>query len=110
MSAHLKRLVLVLPLFVTICCSLVIAQTNGPIVLNVTVANKKGDFIDGLSREHFSVTVDKLPLNIESLTETEMPASVGILIDTSGSANKGGLLPLSRFLRRPVWTKLAADS
>jgi len=89
MSAHLKRLVLVLPLFVTICCSVVIAQTNASIVLNVTVANKKGDFIYGLSREHFSVTVDKLPLNIESLTETEMPASVGILIDTSGSFDNG---------------------
>jgi VWFA-related protein len=88
MTAHLKRLLL-LPLIATICCSVANAQTSAPIVLNVTVANQKGDFIDGLSREHFSVTVDKLPLNIVSLTESEVPASVGILIDTSGSFDNG---------------------
>jgi len=65
------------------------AQTNAPIVLNVTVLSENGEFIAGLGRDNFSVTVDTLPQNIVSFNDREVPASVGILIDTSGSFSYG---------------------
>jgi len=63
----------------------------------------------GLSLESFAVTVDKQPQKILSLSDQEVPASIGILIDDSGSqyvAPSDGLsLPsklrpaLARFLK-----------
>ena len=63
----------------------------------------------GLSLDSFSVTVDKQPQRILSLSDQDVPASIGILIDDSGSqyvAPSDGLnLPgkirpaLERFLR-----------
>jgi VWFA-related protein len=76
---------------VWLCCLPVhtTAQTNASIVLNVTVVTKEGKFIGELSRDDFAVTVDKVPQNILSLNDREVPASVGILIDDSGSFYDG---------------------
>lgn len=62
-------------------------QANDRILLNVTVTTEKGDVIPDLSRENFSVSVEKRPQNILSF-HSEVPASVGILIDTSGSLQR----------------------
>ena len=62
-------------------------QTNDQILLNVTVTTEKGDAIPDLSRENFSVSVEKRPLNILSF-HNEVPSSVGILIDTSASIQR----------------------
>lgn len=90
MAEHLKR-VLLLQFVATIAlyCSPAIAQTNKQIVLNVTVVTEKGAFTGGLGRDDFSVEVDKLPQDIVSFSDSEVPASVGILIDTSGSSDPG---------------------
>ncbi len=71
--------------------SAAVPQSNDPLILNLTVTNKKGTIIRGLTIENFSITVDKQPLKILSLNEHEAPASIGILIDTSGSQYTGGL-------------------
>ena len=85
------------------------AQSPDSLVLNVTVTNEKGMLSRGLSLESFAVTVDKQPQKILSLSDQEVPASIGILIDDSGSqyvAPSDGLsLPsklrpaLARFLK-----------
>jgi len=80
--------------FVSLLTLLLIAplsfyQTNDPLVLNVTVTTKKGTVIRDLTLENFSITVDKQPQKILSLTNREVPASIGILIDTSGSQSGG---------------------
>lgn len=61
------------------------AQSPDALVLNVTVANEKGLLSRGLNVENFSITVDKQPQKILSLSDNEVPASIGILIDDSGS-------------------------
>ncbi len=91
------------------CVCSVQAQSPDSLVLNVSVTNEKGVLSRGLSLDSFSVTVDKQPQKILSLSDQEVPASIGILIDDSGSqyvAPSDGLsLPgkirpaLERFLR-----------
>ena len=85
------------------------AQSPDSLVLNVTVTNEKGMLSRGLSLESFAVTVDKQPQKILSLSDQEVPGSIGILIDDSDSqyvAPSDGLsLPsklrpaLARFLK-----------
>ena len=85
MARHLKRLLL-LPLALNLFSVLTTtAQITRQIVINATVVTEKGAFIGGLARDNFSVEVDKLPQDIVSFSAREVPASVGILIDTSGS-------------------------
>ena len=71
--------------------SAAVPQSNEPLILNLTVTTKKGTITRGLTLENFSITVDKQPLKILSLSDHEAPASIGILIDTSGSQYTGGL-------------------
>ena len=54
-------------------------------VLNVSVVTETRAPVGGLGRENFSVTVNKVPRDIVSFSDREVPASVGILIDTSGA-------------------------
>jgi hypothetical protein len=68
-----------------LCDCAVHAQSPDSLVLNVTVANEKGVLSRGLSAENFSITVDKQPQKILSLSDQDVPASIGILIDDSGS-------------------------
>nr|MDQ3805684.1 VWA domain-containing protein [Acidobacteriota bacterium] len=52
----------------------------------VTVTNAKGNFIKGLRKENFVVLDGKRPLEPVSLSE-DGPATVGILMDASGSVH-----------------------
>lgn len=61
------------------------AQAPDSLVLNATVTNEKGVLSRGLSLENFSIIVDKQPQKILSLSDQDVPASIGILIDNSGS-------------------------
>ena len=61
------------------------AQSPDSLVLSVTVTNEKGALSRALSLENFSLTVDKQPQKILSLSDQDVPASIGILIDDSGS-------------------------
>jgi Ca-activated chloride channel family protein len=67
------------------CAFTIYAQNPDSLVLNVTVTNEKGMLTRGLSLESFAITVDKQPQKILSLSDQEVPASIGILIDDSGS-------------------------
>ena len=85
------------------------AQSPDSLVLNVTVTNGKGELSRGLNLDSFSITADNQPQKILSLSDQDVPASIAILIDDSGSqyvAPSDGLsLPgkirpaLERFLR-----------
>jgi Ca-activated chloride channel homolog len=104
-----RRIFLLLSLatFAFVCS--VQAQSPDSLVLNVTVTNGKGELSRGLSLDSFSITADKQPQKILSLSDQDVPASIGILIDDSGSqyvAPSDGLsLPgklrpaLERFIR-----------
>jgi VWFA-related protein len=77
---------------ILLCCSLTSAepQINDSIVLNVLVTTEKGRVALGLSREDFSISIDKRPQNVLSITHREIPASVGIVIDRSASLEHYG--------------------
>ncbi len=56
--------------------------------LPITVTDKKGQFVSGLTQADFQVTEDKTPQQIESFTSEEagrLPLYVGVLMDTSPS-------------------------
>ena len=55
------------------------------VVLHVTVTDKKGTYVSGLSREAFAVFENGQPQPIELFTNQDAPATIGVLIDGSGS-------------------------
>lgn len=90
---HLRKFLLLQLLgAILLCCALTSAepQRNDSIVLNVLVTTEKGKVAHALRREDFSISIDKRPQNILSINDREVPASVGIVIDRSGSLYKYG--------------------
>jgi VWFA-related protein len=58
--------------------------SSQPVVLPVTVRDKKGELVTNLQKSDFSLTQDGRPQTIESLTrDTAQPFRVGLLVDTS---------------------------
>lgn len=80
-----RKTFLFLSLLTLSCVCTVHAQSPDSLVLNVTVTDEKGVLSRGLNLDSFSVMVDKQPQKILSLSDQEVPASIGILIDDSGS-------------------------
>jgi VWFA-related protein len=74
-----------------------------------TVKGKNGDLIPHLTRDECAVTEDKTPQEFKSFTaETDLPLTLGILLDTSGSQQR--VLPLeqqaaSQFLEHVLRSK-----
>jgi Ca-activated chloride channel family protein len=59
---------------------------EAPVVLvPTTVMDKKGAIVSGLPSDAFQVTQDNVPQQITSFSEQDVPVSVGIVFDTSGS-------------------------
>lgn len=74
------------------------------VVLNVTVLDKKGAYVDGLPKNYFSVLDGKAPQEVTFFRgQEDAPASVGILLDASGSLASGKTeriaAALGRFMR-----------
>ena len=55
------------------------------VVLNATVIDDHGHLISGLDKDAFHVFEDGKPQTITSLQEQDVPVSIGLLIDNSGS-------------------------
>jgi Ca-activated chloride channel family protein len=55
------------------------------VVVHTTVINKSGQFISGLKKEDFKVTEDGVVQTITSFSQEDVPVSLGIAIDISGS-------------------------
>lgn len=71
-----------------------IGRTNGiytlrrnvdEVVLNCTVVDKHGRLVNNLTKSDFRVFEDNIPQTIVSFQHTDLPVSMGILIDNSGS-------------------------
>lgn len=56
------------------------------LVFSTTVVNKKGNLVTGLQRDNFQVSIDKKNANIIDFGEEDLPLSVGLVFDASGSA------------------------
>ena len=55
------------------------------VVLRATVRDRKGAPVAGLGMEDFQVFEDKVPQQIESFSHEDVPVTVGLVIDNSGS-------------------------
>jgi Ca-activated chloride channel family protein len=64
------------------------AKSPEPIVFHVTIADKSGGFATGLKPTDLEVSIDKKPAQIVSLSQADEPVSVGIVLDSSGSASQ----------------------
>lgn len=55
------------------------------VVLNCTVVDEHGQIVNDLTRDDFSVFEDNAPQTIVSFQHSDIPISLGILVDNSGS-------------------------
>jgi Ca-activated chloride channel family protein len=55
------------------------------VVLNVAVTNDKGGFVSGLPADAFHVIEEGQPQKVSFFAEQDAPATIGLLIDASGS-------------------------
>jgi Ca-activated chloride channel family protein len=76
-------------------------KTVNPVKLAITVKDERGEFVAGLPRDSFEVSVDKSPAKILSFQSEQTPASIGILFDASRSAGRVGTNATRRNLE--VW-------
>ena len=61
------------------------ARATDQVVFSTTVIDKKGNFVTGLQRDNFQVSIDKRPANITDFGEEDFPLSVGLIFDDSAS-------------------------
>ena len=59
------------------------------VVLNVAVTNDKGGFVAGLPAAAFHVVEEGQPQKVSFFAEQDAPATIGLLIDASGSMLEG---------------------
>jgi len=57
----------------------------GEVVLHATVRNRKGTPVAGLSANDFQVFEDRVPQPIKHFSHEDIPVTVGLVIDNSGS-------------------------
>ena len=75
-----------------------VTVTTRRVRLPITVTDKKGQFVAGLSQSDFQVLEDRVPQQIDSFTSEEnnkLPLYVGVLMDTSPSTAGNGEAPCS---------------
>ena len=83
-----------------------------PLVINVTVTNKRGEFVTDLKQSDFNIFEDKVPQPIVSFSDADEPLSIGLLIDASASmwAPRGSPLETSNFVREAMASFFALNN
>ena len=59
------------------------------VVVHATVKDRHGAYVDGLTGDAFQILEDDVPQQLAFLDGVESPATVGFLIDSSGSMREG---------------------
>src|SRR5580704_11233755 len=65
--------------------SAIIKMTVGLVVLHATTENKKGVSVSGLDKSNFEVFEDGVAQRIETFSHEDIPVTVGLVVDGSGS-------------------------
>jgi len=55
------------------------------VVLHTTVVDEKGNFVPDLTRDNFRVFEDKIEQKISVFSKEDVPVTMGLVIDNSGS-------------------------
>ena len=92
-AAHHRHAVLAL-LLPLLCAATLWAQQEGLptfsvnselVVLQVTVTDRRGLHVDGLTRQAFGVIEDGVAQEVRFFADADTPVTVGLLVDSSGS-------------------------
>lgn len=70
------------------------------VMLTVTVRDRQRNFVKGLTQFNFTVSDGKQEEQIRTFSASDLPLSVGILLDTSLSVGKANLKPIREALGR----------
>lgn len=62
-----------------------IKTTSRLVLLDVSVKDPKGGYVSGLTKDNFHVFEDGKPQEISQFANSDIPVSIGILVDESGS-------------------------
>lgn len=82
----------VIPLMILVMASQASAQREPPVkvdvdlvLVNASVSDRKGSAVTGLDKSHFQVWEDKVEQDIRYFSAEDVPVSMGIVFDISGS-------------------------
>jgi Ca-activated chloride channel homolog len=62
-----------------------IKQNVDMVVLHATVTDTKGNFVPGLTKNEFKIFEDKVPQTISVFQTADIPVTMGLVVDNSGS-------------------------
>lgn len=99
---QLSRISLLLITFLFVCSfTYSSAQQNAEsLVFHASVTDDKGRLYSGLKAEYFSAWIDKEPVKITSVGVDQGPATIGLILDTSGSIAPSNRRELNAFWRQ----------
>ncbi|MDQ2947982.1 MAG: VWA domain-containing protein [Acidobacteriota bacterium] len=63
----------------------VISTTSHLVLLDVSVKDTAGGFVAGLTKDNFRIMEDGKPQNITQFADADIPVTIGLVIDESGS-------------------------
>lgn len=69
------------------------------VILNATVLDDRGHLVENLTKDNFQVFEDSVKQTVIGFSHTDLPVSIGLVIDNSGSMSK----------KRPAVNKSALD-
>ncbi|MGH9943292.1 MAG: VWA domain-containing protein [Pyrinomonadaceae bacterium] len=79
------------------------------ITLNVTLTDIYGRYVTGLNKDHFTILDDKTPQEITFFSDEDVPVSLGVVFDVSGSMGKEKVGRARDALRHFIETSHAKD-
>ena len=79
------------------------------ITLTVSVSDAKGQYVAGLDKSAFAVFDDQAPQEISFFSDEDVPVSVGVVFDVSGSMRGAKLLQAREALSRFIHTSHERD-
>src|SRR5262245_35677439 len=77
--------------------------------VRVTVTDQGGRAIEGLNKDDFKVYEDKVEQPVSFFSDEDMPASIGVVLDTSSSMSGGKILRAREALARFIQTSHEQD-
>jgi len=79
------------------------------ITLNVTLTDIYGRYVTGLSKQAFTVLDDKVPQEITFFSDDDVPVSLGVIFDVSGSMGRDKIQRARDALQHFIETSHAKD-
>jgi Ca-activated chloride channel family protein len=86
-----------------------IAVTTDLITLNVSVTDQAGRAVTGLDKNNFNIFDNNRLQEIQFFSDDDLPASVSIVFDTSGSMSDGKIIQAKEALARFIRTSKPED-